>query len=166
MDCSNLPGDFNEEFLNVRGKDINNPELARGLNNQDQQDKHNRMIYGATNPLPWEKPMLASESIALTEALAKKFECPHCKIETSAEYQSILHTHTFKFNNSGNSEIDKFREKFDRARFGKYEKRFNHIGVFCRGCKRFIQYVPFNLTNRRAAKDPVVNGPHQFKRKG
>lgn len=165
MDTSNLPGDFTEEFRRVRGKELKNHDLAVGLGNQDVQGKGEKHTYGATNPFPWELPVTSTDILALNEALAKKFHCPKCDLDVGVTYEPVVHTHRLKFNDTGNGEIDKIREQIDRDRFGPRTRKFVHIGVFCSGCKRFIQYVPSSKANRRAAKDPLINGPHQWKKR-
>lgn len=165
MDCFNLPGDFTEEFLTVRGKTVNNPELAKGLNSQEVTQKSDRMTFGATNPLPWELQMTPQDQLALNNANAKTCVCPDCG-ESHVRYDIVSFVHSVKFNNTGNAEIDKTREEIDRRKFGKREIRFTHIRMLCGKCKRFIKFVPYTKTNRRAAKDPLINGPHQQKRRG
>ena len=152
------------EYLKLSRKFISNPQMETILLT-DHTPNGDRMNFGH-NPLPWETPMTAQEFTHLKEAQEKLYvcnneECAACGQEVTAEYYLTTHKRELQHSNSGNQEIDLVQNKLNLNFFGKRENLCTHVAVRCKTCKKHIKYVSRSLAHRRAAKDPMVSGPHQ-----
>lgn len=156
--------DHQREFLKVHGKFVYNPEMELIMAADPKTNKKD-MRFG-NSPLPWELPVTAQDLIHLQQARQRTFKCKnkHCDMfekETSVIYKTVIHKKEIPHSNTGNKEIDAIHNDMALRRFGKREQVCMHIEVCCSKCRQHIQYVKRTMSNRRAAEDPYVSGPHQ-----
>ena len=163
------PGDlipmsgFQREFLKLHDKYVHNPEMELILASNEPTDR--RMNFGA-NPLPWELSMTNQDTKHLKQAQQKLYVCKNLKCknhekEATADYCIVKHKREIPHSCTGDSLADQIQNKVDLKRFGRREQLDIHVAVQCKECKGHIQFVKSNISNRRAAKDPMVSGPHQ-----
>ncbi len=156
--------DHQREWLRVHDKFVKNPEMEL-IMATDPPSNRSRMSFGV-NPLPWETPMTAQDFRHLEEVRQKKYTCENkqcgaCDQESVADYYVVTHRREIPHSNTNDSLIDKAINQICLRRFGRRENLCIHVGVQCKKCKQHIKYVKRSLSHRRAAKDPLVSGPHQ-----
>ena len=159
--------DFQREFLDVRGKFVNNPEMELAV--RFEQSDHRRAPQFGQNPLPWEIPMTNQDIKHLEQAQNKKYKCknPNCTVyntEAPGRYVIVTHSKEIPHSEDSNEFIRKTRNQIDIKRFGRRKRTCLHVGVNCASCGQFIQYVKYSMAHRRAAGDINVSGPHHGRR--
>lgn len=128
--------DGQREFLKVHGKYVHNPEMELAML-EDEPSMYSKATFGA--PLPWEKQMDHQDWKHFKTAKARKFKCKCSEAEVSGTYKLVPEV----------------------AKGGQDQV----VSVYCVQCKEFIQMVKRSVTNRRLARDPMINGPHQDRRR-
>ena len=168
------PGDlipmagFQREFLELHGKYVHNPEMELIMAQNEPTNK--RFMNFGTTPLPWEVPVTAQDMENLKTAQRRVFVCKnkHCSAydqEAAGTYGVVTHKKEIPHSDTGSAVIDAVHNRMDLNRFGRREKIDIHVEVRCKRCGEHIQFVKRNASNRRAAKDPLVSGPHQRMRR-
>jgi hypothetical protein len=156
--------DHQREYYKSHNMYVHNSEMELILAT-DIPSRRPTMSFG-TNPLPWEVTLTHQDTKHLRQAQQKKFVCKNkkCPIhgqETQANYYLITHKKEIPHSDTGDKYADKARNQIDLRRFGKRESIDMHVAVKCKQCKEHIQFVKRTMSNRRAACDPLVAGPHQ-----
>lgn len=156
--------DNQREFLKVHNKFVDNPTMEL-LIAQDKPSDKARMNFGLT-PLPWEISLTAQDMRHLRQVQQKQFICKNeqCDAhgqESVADYYVVTYKNEIPHSNTGNPLVDKALNQINLRRFGRRENICIHVGVRCKRCRQHIQFVKRSLSHRRAAKDPLVSGPHQ-----
>ena len=147
-----IPMDIGQrEFLKVHNKFVNNPEMEAIMATDDQ--KGTKMVF-SVNPLPWEAALTPQEEKHLKQARQKEYSCRNEKCKAfgkpqQADYFVVTHK----------KELDTDENTLNK--FGRREQIVNHCGTKCKTCGKFIRYVKYNMSHRRAARDIMVSGPHQ-----
>jgi hypothetical protein len=160
--------DHQREFLELHGKYVHNPEMELIMAQYEPTNK--RFMNFGNTPLPWETPVTAQDMENLKVAQRRVFTCQnkHCSTygqEAAGTYSVVTHKKEIPHSDTGNTMIDVVHNRMDLNRFGRREKIDIHVEVRCKKCGEHIQFVKRNLSNRRAAKDPLVSGPHQRTRR-
>ena len=158
----NIPmSDFQREFLETHGKYVDNPTMELAMVSKDKYFRSNKskMKFG-NGYLPWLEQISESEMKALRTAENKKFICknPECAMnskEVNVQYKLEIHVKNLRHSNI--PDVNKISFK----RFGKRTHMTRHVAIVCRHCGKRIKFVKATKTNRRAAKDPYISGPHQ-----
>ena len=156
--------DHQREFLKVHNKYVHNPEMELILAQDTPSDRPN-MVFGV-NPLPWEIPLTTQDMKHLQQAKEKKYTCKNSQCsahdqEAVADYYIVTHKREIPHSDTGDPIIDKAQNAIDLRRFGRRENVCIYVAVQCKKCKQHIQFVKRSLSHRRAARDPLVSGPHQ-----
>jgi len=149
------------QFLDDHNKFVNNPEMEAMMASLPTRGGRgsSKMSFG-TAPLPWETQLTVRDYNHLNDALNRQYICRNKKdcnpdeALKSVTYAIVTHKKELP------------TEELDRERWGKREFVVNHVGVYCKACGKLVKYVKYNLTNRRAAKDLLVSGPHQKQTRG
>lgn len=165
------PGDliqmdnFQREFLELRGKYVENKEMELEMA-ADTPSGKNKMSFGS-ELLFWEQQLTAQDFKHLEQAKKKHvYPCRNeqcqmhnkdvqCKLDIVMHQKEVPHT---KLTSHG---IDKLLNKLYIKMFGIKRNVCFHVAAICPHCKKFVKYVKYSLSNRRAAADPRVSGPHQ-----
>jgi hypothetical protein len=156
--------DHQREFLKIHNKYIENPEMELIMAHDPPSNK-SRMSFGL-NPLPWETPVTPQDIKHLKQAQQKLYVCKNERCEArnqelTADYYILTHKREIPHSDTDNALEDKARNQIDLRKFGRRERICIHVAVRCKRCKQHIKYVKRILSHRRAAKDPLVSGPHQ-----
>jgi hypothetical protein len=156
--------DHQREFLKTHNMFVDNPAMELILAQDKPSDKA-KMSFG-TNPLPWEKPMNVQDFRHLKQAQDKMYVCKNKQCaaydrESIADYYVVTYKREIPHSDTKDPIVNKALNQIGLRRFGRRENTCIHVGVQCKRCKQHIQYVKRSLSHRRAAKDPLVSGPHQ-----
>jgi len=148
-------GEFQREFLQIRGKLVKNDEMEAILAAEPKNKGSSIELMGT---LPWETPYTSQELDNLNKAKEKKFicrnkECTEFNKEVPVKYAIQLHKKEVP--------IPREERKLVLKKFGQIIRTNFHCSVSCRRCNHFIQYVKYNTPNRMAAEDDLIHGPHQ-----
>lgn len=156
--------DHQREFYKSHNMYVDNPEMELILAT-DPPSRRPTMSFG-TNPLPWEISLTPQDTKHLSIAQQKKYTCKNekCPIHNQpaqANYYLATHKTEIPHSDTGDKYADKARNQIDLRKFGRRELINLHVAVQCKQCKEHIQFVKRSMSNRRAARDPLVSGPHQ-----
>ena len=154
--------DGQREFLAVRGKAVDNPEMELCMLSGELRSDMRARYPGM--PLSWEVPMTVQEFQQFKEAKEKKFKCKNSKCDMHDKEATVDYT-VVTYKKEVPHSLDAIQDSLLTKKLGRKVLVENYVAVKCRKCGQRIQFVKYNLKNRRAAEDPMVSGSHQ-KQKG
>ena len=138
------------EFLKVRGKFIDNPEMERAMALQPKHPKVD-MEFSTSARRNVPPQVTAEDSNCLQAIHNKKFTCKQCGKETTAKYELVLFRKEVSHHRTGSKELDHLNNLMDLKHFGRKIRSCFHIIAKCRGCGAFLQFVKQTGATRRAA---------------
>lgn len=154
--------DGQREFLRVRGKIVENPEMELCMLSGELRSDMKAQF--GTEPLPWQTPWTQQEMEHLKTAKTKKFKCKNDKCDMH-DVEAIVDYAIIAYKNEVSHSDDPIQNSLLIKKLGRKVLVENYVEVRCKKCRNRIQFVKYNLTNRRAAEDPMVSGPHQIRRR-
>jgi len=157
--------EFVKDFRKEHNLQLENDKLKGAVISAEADQRRRPATFG-TEPLPWEVPMDFQQQKHFKAAKSRLFVCsnPKCDaldVESEVNYKISRHAKDIPFSDTGDEDTDKTLNEWYTKRLGRRTQVQHHIAAVCKSCGQRIQFVKYTLANRRAAKDPMVSGPHQ-----